>query len=54
MVIESDSLPANPISDFEEFFKEFEETANIFKYRQKISEAYSNQRILSQYYLKIF
>ncbi len=41
MVIESDSLPANPTSDFEEFFKEFEDSPNVFKYRQKISEAYS-------------
>ena len=41
MVIESDTLPANPINDFEEFFKEFEESPNVFKYRQKISEAYS-------------
>ncbi|MHA1718250.1 MAG: minichromosome maintenance protein MCM [Promethearchaeota archaeon] len=41
MVIESNSIPANPINDFEEFFKEFEETPNVFKYRQKISEAYS-------------
>jgi len=41
MVIDSDSPPANPIADFEEFFRNFEEAPNEFKYRQKISEAYA-------------
>ena len=41
MVIDSDSPPANPVADFEEFFRNFEEVPNEFKYRQKISEAYA-------------
>ncbi len=41
MVIESDSPPADPTSDFEDFLKNFEEIPNEFKYRQKISEAYA-------------
>jgi replicative DNA helicase Mcm len=41
MVIDSDSPPTNPTADFEDFFKTYEEVPNEFKYRKKISEAYS-------------
>ncbi|UYP48119.1 hypothetical protein NEF87_004404 [Candidatus Lokiarchaeum ossiferum] len=41
MVIETDAPPSNPVGDFEDFLKNFEETPNEFKYRQKISEAYA-------------
>jgi replicative DNA helicase Mcm len=41
MVIESDVPPANPIVDFEDFFKTFEDAPNDFKYRRKISESFS-------------
>ncbi len=41
MVIETDAPPTNPVGDFEDFLKNFEESPNEFKYRQKISEAYA-------------
>ncbi len=44
MVIDTDSPPANPMEDFEDFFRSFEEKPNEFKYRQKISDAYANSQ----------
>ncbi|MHA1776124.1 MAG: minichromosome maintenance protein MCM [Promethearchaeota archaeon] len=41
MVIETDSPPTNPAGDFEDFFRNFEEIPNEFKYRQRISDAYA-------------
>ena len=52
MVIESDSPPANPVAEFEEFFKNFEEIPNVFKYRQKISEAYARSDNFITVFLK--
>lgn len=41
MVIETDSPPTNPTGDFEDFFRNFEDIPNQFKYRQRISDAYA-------------
>ncbi|TFH29004.1 MAG: hypothetical protein E4G98_04540 [Promethearchaeota archaeon] len=41
MVIDSDSPPTNPAGDFEDFFRNYEEIPNEFKYRQRISDAYA-------------
>ena len=41
MVIESDTPPQNPVADFEDFLKTFEGVPNKFKYRHRISEAFS-------------
>ncbi|MCF2141228.1 MAG: AAA family ATPase [Candidatus Lokiarchaeota archaeon] len=41
MVIETDSPPTNPSGEFEDFFRNFEEIPNEFKYRQIISDAYA-------------
>ena len=49
MVIESDAPPPNPVADFEDFFKNFEDIPNQAKYRQKISDAYGK----SEHFIKI-
>lgn len=37
----SDAPPPNPVADFEDFFKTFEDAPDHVKYRQKISDAYA-------------
>ncbi len=41
MVIDTDSPPTNPAGEFEDFFRNYEEVPNEFKYRQRISDAYA-------------
>ncbi|MHA1718103.1 MAG: ATP-binding protein, partial [Promethearchaeota archaeon] len=41
MVIDNDSPPANPVADFEDFFRNFEDVPNEFKYRVKITQSYA-------------